>query len=250
MRTPERRPSQAAPRSVTCIADRSGWLSSRLPRFPPRRQAAGCLRRAGSCKSRAAAGGGLTPWALIAGLGTNRETGISASCTRVEPQDFSLDSCSVALGIRDRVELSYARQAFDLGDVVAGESIHQSITGFKLRLLGDAVFDQDRWRPQLTLGMQYKSNSDFDFVPRRVGARHASDFDIYLAATKVYLAGPFSRTWLLNATLRATRANQLGILGFGGDRSDAAVLRQKAPPPYFCATRWCWASSIARSPTN
>ncbi|MGH8208338.1 MAG: DUF3034 family protein, partial [Steroidobacteraceae bacterium] len=45
--------------------------------------------------------------------------------------------------------------------------------------------------------------------------------DLYVAATKVYLAGPFSRTWLVSATLRATRANQFGILGFGGDRSDS-----------------------------
>ena len=171
------------------------------------------------------AGGGLTPWALIAGLGTDRQIGGSASCTRVEPDEFRLDICGLAIGIRDRLELSVARQRFDLGGVVPGERIEQTIVGAKLRLLGDAVYDQDRWWPQLALGAQYKENSDFDLVPQLIGARHESDVDFYLAATKVHLAGPFSRTWLVNATVRATRANQFGILGFGGDRSDGRSLQ-------------------------
>ena len=166
-------------------------------------------------------GGGLNPWALISGLETNSEVGASASCTYVRPQHYSLSSCGIAAGIRDRVELSYARQTFDLDDVAPGKSIRQDTVGAKLRVYGDAVYDQDRWWPQLSLGLQYKHNRDYDFIPKAIGARHSDGVDFYLALTKVFLAGPFGRTWLIDGNVRATRANQFGILGFGGDRSDA-----------------------------
>jgi len=171
-------------------------------------------------------GGGLTPWALIAGLGTEDQIGASGSCTRVKPQDFTLETCGLALGIRDRLELSVARQHFDLGTTVPGNTISQSIVGAKLRLLGDAVFDQDRWWPQLALGVQWKHNSDFDVVPRLLGARHADGTDYYLAATKLWLAGPFGRSWLADLTLRATEANQMGLLGFGGDQGGYRVMTE------------------------
>jgi hypothetical protein len=166
-------------------------------------------------------GGGLTPWALITGLGTNAELGASAACTYIKPQHFALTSCSAALGIDNRVEISYAHQTFNLDDVAPGKSIGQNIFGAKVRLLGDAVIDQDRWWPQVTAGLQYKRNEDFDFIPKLIGARAASGTDFYLSATKVYLAGPLAHTWLVDVTMRATKANQFGILGFGGDRSDA-----------------------------
>jgi hypothetical protein len=165
-------------------------------------------------------GGGLTPWALISGLETNSQVGASADCTYVRPQYFSLTSCGVAVGIEDRVELSFARQIFDLDDVAPGKQIRQDTLGAKVRLFGDAVYDQDSGWPQVAAGLQFKQNHDFDFIPRLIGARSDDGVDFYLAATKVFLAGPLSRTWLVDATLRASRANQFGILGFGGDRSD------------------------------
>jgi Protein of unknown function (DUF3034) len=162
-------------------------------------------------------GGGLTPWALITGLGTNQEIGASAFCTRVSPQDFTLESCGAAVGVRNRLELSVDRQHFDLGTTVPGHTISQTIVGAKVRVLGDAVVDQDRWWPQVALGAQWKHNSDFDIVPKLLGAKHADGADYYLAATKVWLAGPLGRSWIADLTLRATEANQMGLLGFGGD---------------------------------
>jgi hypothetical protein len=166
-------------------------------------------------------GGGLNPWALITGLETNSEIGGSADCTYVRPQHFALTSCGIAAGILDRVELSYARQKFNLDDVAPGNAIRQDTVGAKLRVYGDAVYDQDRGFPQVSLGLQYKHNLDFDFIPRLIGAQHGAGLDVYLAVTKVFLAGPFGRTWLVDGNVRATRANQFGILGYGGDRSDA-----------------------------
>lgn len=214
--------------SVGCAAGLAALVA-----LAPAHAGSRLLATGGVTQVEGSAGGGLTPWALIAGLGTNRQIGGSASCTRVSPDEYRLDVCSLAVGIRDRVELSVARQRFHLGDVVPGESIDQTVVGAKVRLLGDAVYDQDRWWPQLALGAQYKRNADYDFVPQLIGARHGSDTDFYLAATKVYLAGPLSRTWLVNGTVRATRANQFGILGFGGDRSDGRSLRAEGSVAVF-----------------
>jgi|HubBroStandDraft_1064217.scaffolds.fasta_scaffold57348_2 hypothetical protein len=162
-------------------------------------------------------GGGLTPWALIAGLGTDTQLGASAYCTRVSPQDFTLESCGVAAGIANRVELSVSRQHFDLGSTVPGNTISMTTVGAKVRVFGDALIDQDRWWPQIAVGAQWKHNSDFDIVPALLGARHADGVDYYVAATKVWLAGPLDLSWIADLTLRETEANQLGLLGFGGD---------------------------------
>lgn len=71
--------------------------------------------------------------------------------------------------------------------------------------------------------MQYKHNTRFG-LPEAVGAQRDSDFDAYIAVSRAWLSGPFDRTWLANATVRATRANQTGLLGFGGDQSDSHEL--------------------------
>lgn len=182
------------------------------------------LATGGVMQVEGAAGGGLAPWALIAGLGTRDQIGGAAFCTRVEPSDFSLLTCGAAAGFYDRVELSFAEQTFDLGTTVPGEEITQRIVGLKIRVLGDAIFDQDSWAPQIAIGAQFKHNEDFDFVPQLLGAHDDSDIDLYIAATKVWLAGLGGRTTLLNGALRATRGNQLGLLGFGGDRRDSYSL--------------------------
>lgn len=41
-----------------------------------------------------------------------------------------------------------------------------------------------------------------------------------MAATKLYLAAVAGRNLLLSLNLNATKANQFGILGFGGDKHD------------------------------
>jgi len=191
------------------------------------------LATGGVMQIEGSAGGGLTPWALIAGLGTDAQIGGSGFCTETRVQKFDLKSCGLALGLYDRVELSYARQKFDLDEIIPGESIAVDVIGAKVRLFGDALFDQDRWYPQVSAGLQYKKNRDFDFVPTLLGARDDSDVDFYVAATKVWLAGPFSRTWLANATVRATRGNQLGILGFGGARKNNRSLNTELSTAVF-----------------
>jgi hypothetical protein len=167
-------------------------------------------------------GGGLAAWSTITGYETRDGVGANVHATYVGVKDFSLASGGVAVGFKDRIELSYARQAFDTGATGGklglgdGFTFNQDVVGVKLRLLGDAVYDQDTWLPQVSVGLQYKHN-DKGAIIHAVGGRHDSGVDYYVAATKLFL----NESLLLNATLRATKANQMGLLGFGGDRSDA-----------------------------
>lgn len=177
------------------------------------------LATGGVTQIEGAAGGGLVPWAVIAGYGTRDQLGVTAFHTNVDIDDFKLKSSGIAVGINDRVELSLSRQLFGLGSTVPGLSIRQDVIGAKVKLVGDAVSDQDSWMPQIAVGFQHKRNRDMA-VPRALGARHDSGTDFYVSATKLYLAGLAGRNVLLNATFRATKANQLGLLGFGGDKRD------------------------------
>jgi hypothetical protein len=170
-----------------------------------------------------AGGGGLTPWALIGGYGSRDQIGGNAFYTRVDVDDYALDSYGAMVGFFDRVELSYARQVFDTQDIGAalglgrGFEFEQDIYGAKLRLVGDAVLDQDRWLPQIAIGLQHKRNRQGDIV-RAIGAQDDSGTDFYLSATKIYL----DHSLLLNGTLRYTEANQIGILGFDGDQGSGS----------------------------
>jgi hypothetical protein len=164
-----------------------------------------------------AAGGGLTPWAVIGSNATVGETGGSASLTHVGTTDYGLNVYGVALGIHDRYELSIARQDFNTrGTGVAlglpGLHLKQTLVGAKLRVLGDAVLDSDTLTPQVAVGVQYKTlgSTGLDGTLAALGAKR-SGVDVYVSATKLFLG----QSLLVNATLRATKANQNGLLGYG-----------------------------------
>lgn len=194
------------------------WIAALAAALVPAAQAGDRLVVTGGAQQvEGAAGGGLVPWALIAGYGTRDQVGGSVFVTRVETDDFTLQSFGAAVGLHDRVELSFSRQRFDAGTVIPGLLLRTETVGAKVRVAGDAVYEQDSWMPQVAVGAMYKHNLDAT-IPRAVGAQRNADTDFYVAATKVWLAGLAGRNVLVNATLRATRANQFGLLGFGGDR--------------------------------
>ena len=64
--------------------------------------------------------------------------------------------------------------------------------------------------------MQHKKNKDF-FIPSVAGAVDDSGTDIYLSASKLFLAQPFGFNGFITMTLRSSNANETGLLGFGGD---------------------------------
>lgn len=183
------------------------------------------LATGGATMVEGSAGGGIVPWAVLAGYGTRDETGGTAFVTRVDSGDYALNSYGVAYTFRNRLELSLARQRFDLGELrrrlaLPYEALEQDIVGAKLRLGGDLVYTA---MPQISLGVQHKRLRD-DALPLAVGARDGSGTDVYLSATKLWLDAAGGYPLLLNATLRSTRANQIGLLGFGGDRKDGRSL--------------------------
>ncbi|MBC7712115.1 MAG: DUF3034 family protein [Rhizobacter sp.] len=168
-----------------------------------------------------AAGGGLTPWAFIGGYGTKDQIAANAFYTNVNITDYRLETFGALIGILDRAEISVAKQTFDTEDVGrllglgSGFKIRQNIFGLKVKIIGDGVLDQDSWLPQISFGAQYKKNLMGEVV-KSLKATEDHGLDTYLTATKIIL----SQSILVNATLRRTKANQLGILGFGGDGND------------------------------
>jgi hypothetical protein len=103
-------------------------------------------------------------------------------------------------------------------------TLGQDIAGVKVRLAGDAVFAPDKFLPQIALGAEWKRTLDFGQIPQALGAARGEDVDLYVAATKVYFAALAGRNVILDVTLRRTRANQFGLLGFGGDGSSYRYL--------------------------
>lgn len=165
-----------------------------------------------------AAGGGLTPWALVASYATESEFGATAHVSRLRTQDYGLTTFGAALGVWDRFELSLARQRFDTGVTgtalgAPGQKLTLDIAALKVRVAGDAVLDSDSWMPQVAVGVQSKRVDAGALEPTLavLGARTRGT-DVYLSATKLFLAHGV----LVNGTLRSTRANQNGLLGFGG----------------------------------
>jgi hypothetical protein len=166
-------------------------------------------------------GGGLTPWALITGDETDRGIGGTAHVTAVKLPDYSFLSYGVGVGLFDRFELTYTRQELDTEDVGAalglgrGFTFGQDVWGAKLRLAGDAVYDQDTWLPQVAVGAIWKHNDQGGIV-RAIGGSDDEGWEAYASATKMFL----DMSLLVNGALRWTNANQTGLLGYGGNLND------------------------------
>jgi Protein of unknown function (DUF3034) len=209
------------------------------------------LLTAGVAQLEGAAGGGLTPWAVIGGYGERDQFGANVFYTRVDVDDYSLDSYGAMVGIRDRVELSVSRQAFDTGQVGGalglgdGFVIRQDTYGVKVKLFGDAVLEQDSPLPQVSVGAQHKRN-DRGALVRAIGADDDSGTDLYVSATKLYL----DKSLLLNATVRFTEANQFGILGFGGDRNSGHSPQFEASVAYLLDRRLAIGAEYRAKPDN
>ncbi|MFO1326653.1 MAG: DUF3034 family protein [Rubrivivax sp.] len=165
-----------------------------------------------------AGGGGLTPWATTATLATADRWGAAGFVSALRTRDFALGVAGAALAWGEDAEVTLARQELDAGDQLAalglrGLRLRQDVVGLKLRLAGDAVLDADRPWPQVSAGLLHKRVHAGALAPTLHGVLGASrsDHEFYVSATKLWL-GP---GLLLNLTLRQTRANQGGLLGFG-----------------------------------
>ena len=197
------------------------------------------------------AGGGITPWAVLAGYGERGEWGADVFATRVETGDYRLDVAGVAAAYDNRIELSYARQRLDLGNLARNlslpeNSLSQDIFGLKVRLFGDLIYDQ---LPQVSLGIQHKRQKDF-LIPSLIGAQRNEDTEGYLTASRLILGGAFGYNLLLNGGVRYSRANELGLLGFGGDRRDRHSVLKEGSVAVLLNRYWAVGVEYREKPDN
>ena len=197
-----------------------------------------------------ASGGGISNWATIAGRQETRGVGVQAHVTAVLLPDFFYQSHGVALGIADRIELSYARQNFGTQDVGAalgigqGYMLNQDVFGAKVRLFGDVVYG-NTMVPQVAVGAQYKRSLD-GAVASAVGAAHDEGIDVTLSATKLLL----SHSVLVNTTARLTKANQNGLLGFGSVSDDSYAVQFEGAVAYQLSRRFVLGTEFRTKPDN
>ncbi len=197
-----------------------------------------------------ASGGGISTWATIAGRELDNGVGISAHATVVELPDFGWQSHGLAIGVANRVELSYTRQNFDTRDVGAalglgqGYTLNQDVFGAKVRLVGDVVYGA-AMLPQVSVGIQHKRNLDGP-VAFAVGAADDTGTDFTLSATKLFLA----RSVLVNTTLRLTEANENGLLGFGSAAGRGYAVQFEGSLAYQLSRRAVVGGELRTKPDN
>ena len=199
-----------------------------------------------------AAGGGLTPWAVIGTNASEGEFGAAATASVVSTRDYTMQVQGAMLAFDDRVEVSAARQDFATeatGRALGLPGLHlkMDVVGAKARLLGDAVLDSDTLVPQVAAGLEWKQTDADALAPtlHALGARtHGVDF--YVSATKLFLAQGI----LVNATLRATKANQNGLLGFGGTGKDDYRLEPEGSAAWLANRTLAFGAEYRRKPDN
>lgn len=185
----------------------------------------GQLVTGGATMFEGAAGGGISPWAVLNGYATREQIAATGGFTRLDTGDYRLGVAGASVNLWNRVELSYARQELDLVTLgpalgLPGATLEQDVFGAKVRLFGDVVYTAS---PQVSLGIQYKKNREFG-IPAAVGAKDDQGVDVYVSAAKLFLGGAGGYNLFLNGTVRYTEANETGLLGFGGpEGSDYSV---------------------------
>jgi hypothetical protein len=212
------------------------------------------LATAGVSQAEGAAGGGLVPWAVIAGYGSEDSAGATVFLTQLNTRDYRLRSSGVALGWHDKLEVSLARQEFTGNEAPLDQlRLSQDIVGIKLKLSGDLIADQDNWRPQLAVGAMFKQTRAVEGLSAlgvtsvtQLGAADSKGVDYFVSATKLLLANSL----LLNGTLRLSKGNQLGLLGFGGPQSQSYQLLPEVSAAYLLSPHWVVGAEYRQRPSN
>lgn len=201
------------------------------------------------------AGGGLSPWALLAGYASDEEWGGTLTLSRSQTDDYSLEVTGVGINWHNRVEMTFARQTLDLDSLVftlkdgfglEEDELVQDIAGLKVRLFGDVLYNP--WG-QWSAGLQYKQTRETT-VPDAIAAEDDTGTDFYIGGSKLFFAAVGGRNLLVNGTVRATKANQGGLLGFGGDRNDSYEAMAEGSVSLFLTRRWLVGAEYRQKPDN
>jgi len=203
-----------------------------------------------------AAGGGINPWAVISGYGTNQQIGATAFYSHVLLNNYNLNAYGASVGLFNRVEISFARQGFSLGNT--GQVLDNKILGTaapgvsfpygttttaglaadKAFAGGPAFFGSNYDLNQDIVGLKVRLFGNIiydqnwwepqvsvgvDFHHNEMPKDFAATLGVkrngvsyYLSATKVWINGLFGLTTLADVNIDVTNANQQGLLGFGG----------------------------------
>lgn len=190
-----------------------------------------------------AAGGGLSPWAVLSSTASNDEIGVTAAATRAWVDDYQLTVTGASVNLHDRMEFSIARQNFELS--TQGGELEQDIYGAKVRLFGDVLYHPlGVW----SAGVMHKRLVD-GTVPTVLGADDVNGTDAYLSASKLLFNAFLGRNVLINGTLRNTSANQGGLLGFGGDQGGRAWMAEGSVG-VFVTPNWVVGTEYRQKPDN
>ncbi len=201
------------------------------------------------------AGGGLVPWALLGSYASDEEWGGTLAISRAEVDDYTLSVTGAGLNWNNRIELTVAQQTLDLDSLVftlkdgfglEQDELRQTIFGAKVRLAGDVLYSP--WG-QWSAGVQHKRLQDFT-VPGAIGARDDSGTDVYVSGSKLFFAALMDRNLLVNLTARGTRANQGGLLGFGGNRNNGYELMMEGSIGLFVNRQWLVGAEYRHKPDN
>lgn len=159
-------------------------------------------------------GGGLTGWATLASYADTGQAGGTVYASRADVDDFQLDVLGASATLSNRLEIGVARQRFTIK--ATDSRIEQDRFTAKLRVAGDLLYGN---MPQLSVSAEHGRLRDTG-IALAVGATDTEHTDYVLSAARAWIDGVFHRTTLLNLNMRRSRANQYGILGFGGDDPD------------------------------
>lgn len=197
------------------------------------------------------AGAGLATWSIIGGNETERGVGGGAFFTWLDLPDYRFTSLGAKIGLFDRVELSYAHQRFDTQAAGAalglgrGFTFGQDVLSAKVRLVGDAVYGQDSILPQISVGVQHKIATK-GAVIRAVGGKSDEGTDFLVSASKVVL----DKSLVLGGSLRLTKANQFGLLGFGGDKHQGYSLQGEGSAGLLLSRKLLVGAEFRTKPDN
>ncbi|PVY77435.1 hypothetical protein C8D92_103120 [Tamilnaduibacter salinus] len=195
------------------------------------------------------AGGGLVPMAVLSGYASDTEWGGTASLSRLTTDGYSFHGAGATVSAFNRVELSVARQTLDLdtlGASLGQDELAQTVYGLKVRAFGDLIYDP---LGQWSVGIQHKRNTA-EAISNAIGSRDNTGTDVYISGSRLFLAAVGGRNLLINGTLRATRANQTGLLGFGGDRNDDHELMAELSAGLLLNRHWLVGMEYRQKPDN